>query len=292
MLCMPLLALERDSDGVVAQRHASRGLFGTDGPILCLVLNESNALATRHGTHFLEARKAREDCCECVDAVVFGHLSDEQNLVGGQVFVGHNSCSRTRCSFEARSACCLWCALSGCVGLGRSWCRSFEVLGRFGCFESLLAFCPCPSAPHVVPIRVGTNSPFSALRWRLCCSSSSAVPSLCTVASLLVRAKSSDMDWPNSSNPLTSSMAFSADCTLSKTIKACPLRFKLDFATMSTMVPYSSKISRNASISCGILMRSDKFLAWTLLLSVSAAPARAVFLSTGGFDTYVDTASG
>jgi hypothetical protein len=69
------------------------------------------------------------------------------------------------------------------------------------------------------------------------------------------------MDWPNNSNPLTSSMAFSADWTLSKTMKACPLRFKLDLATMSTMVPYSSKISRSASMSCGILMRSDKFLA-------------------------------
>ena len=51
-------------------------------------------------------------------------------------------------------------------------------------------------------------------------------------------------------------------------MKACPLRFRLDLATMSTIVPYSSKISRSASISCGILMRSDKFLALGSLQSV------------------------
>jgi len=79
---LPLLTLERDSDGVVTQRHACCGLFGADSSVLGFILDESNALATRHSADLFEARKAREDGCECIHSVVFGHLSDEQNLVG------------------------------------------------------------------------------------------------------------------------------------------------------------------------------------------------------------------
>jgi hypothetical protein len=79
---MPLLTLERDSDGVITQRHACCGLFGADSSVLGFVLDESNTLASRHSTDLLEASKAREDGCEGIDSVVLGHLSDEQNLVG------------------------------------------------------------------------------------------------------------------------------------------------------------------------------------------------------------------
>jgi hypothetical protein len=100
--------------------------------------------------------------------------------------------------------------------------------------------------------------PFSASLLRLCVSNSSSVPSLLTVASLLVFARSSTMGLSNKSNPCTSSIAEAAESASSKTMKACPFALRFFLATISRMVPYSLNISFRASFSCSILMRSSR----------------------------------
>lgn len=111
---------------------------------------------------------------------------------------------------------------------------------------------------HHVWTFVTKDIPFSASLLLLCDSSSSSVPCNLTVASLRVLAKSSCIGLSNSSNPCTSSIACAADSALSKTMKAWPFALIFFLATMSTMLPYSLKISSSASFSCSILMRSSR----------------------------------
>lgn len=102
--------------------------------------------------------------------------------------------------------------------------------------------------------------PFSANRLLLWLSNSSSSPLLFTLASLLVFANANCIGFSKSSKPCTSSMAFCADSTLSNTMNACPLAFKLVLATISIISPYSEKSSVKASLSCSMRMRSSRFL--------------------------------
>ena len=119
---------------------------------------------------------------------------------------------------------------------------------------------------HLAYCNVGgkKNIPFSASRLRLWLSKSSSLPCLFTVASLRVFANASCISLPNSSKPCTSSMAFCAPSTVSKTINAWPFALRFVFATMSMIVPYSENSSRRDSISWVTWMRSSRLRAYTL----------------------------
>lgn len=122
------LPLESDTNILLSQRHAIHGLPRSDSTSLVLVLGESQTLATRHNTHFLEAREALEDSCESLLAIVFWQLAKQQNLVGWKVLV------------LVRAA---WARLrSLCRPLGeRLCCGAFRWLGLcFRGFDGLLAF--------------------------------------------------------------------------------------------------------------------------------------------------------
>jgi hypothetical protein len=82
----------------------------------------------------------------------------------------------------------------------------------------------------------GENAPLSISRFRLWSSNSSPAFRL-TVSSLCVFALCTFMTLPYISNPFISSTASSAAFSLSKTMNAWPLRFRLLFAITSSMGP-------------------------------------------------------
>jgi hypothetical protein len=90
---------------------------------------------------------------------------------------------------------------------------------------------------YLYQVTVGGNSiPFCINRFRLC-SSNMSVAFRLIVSSLCVFALFTFKTLPYSSKPFISSTASSADFSLSKTMNAWPLRFKLLFAMMSRIGP-------------------------------------------------------
>lgn len=124
-----LLALIRNANGLslISHGHTRRSLFGTDSTRLALVLDERNTLSARHQSDFLETLESAEDGRQTLLARVVGELPQEEDLIGRQVLVWHDSGRSTGGRLEAGSL--------GCLG----WARSVSS-GSGGALESLLGF--------------------------------------------------------------------------------------------------------------------------------------------------------
>lgn len=125
---------------IVPHRHPRRCLLRADGTRLVLVLDERNPLAARHQPHLAEAFEAAEDGGKGIRVDVVGQVSQEQDLVRREVFVGDDGGSGRSGGLESSAPGCFrWT-----TGVGRSRANtggSLQLLLRLERFLGLLSFC-------------------------------------------------------------------------------------------------------------------------------------------------------
>lgn len=202
-----------------------------------LVVSKSQTLAEGNRVVLLERGILTEQRCHRFLALILGNTLHDEHIAG------------RRAVFDQAGSLGL---VGGAVVSSRSFLRLCRIC-------SLFAFC-CVLVMATALTSRASFIPRASMRSRLCSSNSCSVAARLTVSSLLVLANWHFISFPASSKPLRSVMAFSAASTVSKTMKAWPLRLRLFFATMSMIVPYSENTSRRLSIRAGILTLVSRLL--------------------------------
>lgn len=130
------MALVRDLDILVPERHACRVLLCRNGALLGVILYKGNAPTARHQSDLAEALEAAKDARKALDVVLFGDVLQEQNLVGRQVFVGDDGGLGDRRRLEARRLGNLGRAAVGTDSGG----TAFPLPRALGSFDGLFLF--------------------------------------------------------------------------------------------------------------------------------------------------------